>query len=84
VIPEALAEFVCQMRDVLDVYQRPENQFRPVVCLDEVRRQLVRQGLTDKNEVQHIDYEYKRESVATSKKPVYYYVSSPFVNGLLF
>lgn len=55
------------MEEVLDVYQRPTNPLRPVVCLDEARRQLVsetRQGFTDKNGVQHIDYEYKREGVA--------------------
>lgn len=55
------------MEEVLDVYQRPANPLRPVVCLDEARRQLVsetRQGFTDKNGVQHIDYEYKREGVA--------------------
>lgn len=55
------------MEEVLDVYQRPENPLHPVVCLDEARRQLVsetRQGFTDKNGVQHIDYEHKREGVA--------------------
>lgn len=55
------------MEEVLDVYQRPANPLRPVVCLDEARRQLVsetRQGFTDKNGVQHIDYEYRREGVA--------------------
>ena len=67
VIPEASAEFVCQMEEVLEVYQRPYNAKRPVVCLDEARRQLVsetRQGFIDKYGVQHVDYEYKREGVA--------------------
>jgi hypothetical protein len=32
VIPEASAEFICQMEDVLEVYQRPNNSQRPVVC----------------------------------------------------
>lgn len=67
VIPQASAEFVCQMEEVLDVYQRAYDPLRPVVCLDEARRQLVsetRQGFTDKNGVQHVDYEYKREGVA--------------------
>ncbi len=66
-IPEASAEFVCQMEEVLEVYQRPYDPVHPVVCLDEARRQLVsetRQGFTDKNGIQYIDYEYKREGVA--------------------
>jgi len=71
VIPEASAEFVSvrrcgQMEEVLDVYQRPYDPLRPVICLDEARRQLVsetRQGFMDKNGVQCIDYEYKREGV---------------------
>ncbi|WP_408641454.1 IS630 family transposase [Spirosoma telluris] len=64
--PEASAEFVCQMEEVLDVYQRPFDQKRPIVCLDEARRQLVSEthlGFTDKNGVDHVDYEYKREGV---------------------
>ena len=55
------------MEEVLDVYQQPYDPLRPVVCLDEARRQLVsetRQGFTDKKGIQHVDYEYKREGVA--------------------
>ena len=55
------------MEEVLEVYQRPFDPLRPVVCLDEARRQLVsetRTGFTDKHGVQHVDYEYKREGVA--------------------
>lgn len=71
-IPEASAEFVSvrrcgQMEEVLDVYQRAYDPLHPVVCLDEARRQLVsetRQGFTDEQGVQHVDYEYKREGVA--------------------
>lgn len=29
------ADFVCQMEEVLDVYERPYDANRPVVCLDE-------------------------------------------------
>ncbi len=39
--PAASAEFVWQMEDVLDVYQRPDDPARPVVCLDETSRQLL-------------------------------------------
>lgn len=55
------------MEDVLEVYQRPYDAQRPVVCLDEARRQLIseiRQGFVDQQGVEHIDYEYKREGVA--------------------
>lgn len=55
------------MEEVLDVYQRPYDPLRPVVCLDEARRQLVsetRRGFTDKHGVEHLDYEYCREGVA--------------------
>ena len=55
------------MEEVLDVYQRPYDPRRPVVCLDEARRQLVsetRTGFTDGSGIQHVDYEYKREGVA--------------------
>jgi hypothetical protein len=39
--PEANAEFVWQMEDVLDVYTRPADPARPMVCLDETSRQLL-------------------------------------------
>lgn len=55
------------MEEVLDVYQRPYDSKRPVVCLDEARRQLIsetRQGFRDQQGVEHVDYEYRREGVA--------------------
>jgi hypothetical protein len=39
--PKADAEFVCAMEDVLEVYHRPHDPARPVVCLDEASRQLI-------------------------------------------
>ena len=39
--PKANAEFVCAMEDVLEVYTRPHDPQRPVVCLDETSKQLV-------------------------------------------
>jgi hypothetical protein len=39
--PEANADFVWHMEDVLDVYQRPYDPERPLVCLDETSRQLL-------------------------------------------
>jgi hypothetical protein len=39
--PTADPEFVWHMEDVLDVYERPLDPARPVVCLDETSRQLL-------------------------------------------
>jgi hypothetical protein len=39
--PTADPAFVWQMEDVLDVYERPLDPARPVVCLDETSRQLL-------------------------------------------
>ena len=35
------AEFVAAMEDVLDVYHRPYDPERPVVCMDEASKQLI-------------------------------------------
>ena len=39
--PKQSAEFVCHMEDVLEVYHRPHDPKRPVVCLDETFKQLI-------------------------------------------
>lgn len=39
--PDRDCEFVAAMEDVLEVYKRPEDPTRPVVCLDESSKQLV-------------------------------------------
>lgn len=65
-IPEAGPDFVCAMEAVLDVYARLYDPARPVVCLDEKRKQLVREtraGFTDRRGVRHEDYEYERNGV---------------------
>jgi hypothetical protein len=56
------------MEQVLDVYARFYNPACPIVCLDETRKQLVsekRLPFTDSKGAVHLDYEYKREGVAT-------------------
>lgn len=66
-IPEASADFVCQMEEVLEVYQRPYDPTNPTVCLDEARKQLISETRTpyrDEKGVEYVDYEYKREGVA--------------------
>jgi hypothetical protein len=39
--PKANAEFVWKMEDVLQVYKRPYDPLRPVVCMDETSKQLI-------------------------------------------
>jgi len=39
--PDANAEFVAAMEDVLEVYHRPYDREIPVVCMDEISKQLV-------------------------------------------
>jgi hypothetical protein len=41
IAPEANAAFVAAMEDVLEVYQRPRDPQRPLVCLDETSKQLI-------------------------------------------
>lgn len=61
------AEFVCRMEDVLDVYKRPYNKNRPVVCMDETSKQLTRETkipLVMKPRLpQRYDSEYERNGV---------------------
>ena len=62
------AEFVAAMEDVLDVYHRPYDPQRPVVCLDECSKQLiaeVREPLPPKpGHVAKYDSEYERRGTA--------------------
>jgi hypothetical protein len=62
------AEFVAAMEDVLDVYHRPYDPQRPVVCLDECSKQLigeVREPLPTKpGHVAKYDSEYERKGTA--------------------
>ncbi len=39
--PDTSAAFVADMEDVLEVYQRPHDPQRPLVCLDETSKQLI-------------------------------------------
>ena len=43
--PKQNAEFVAKMEDVLEVYSRPYNEKRPVVCMDEKPFQLLDEKL---------------------------------------
>ena len=56
------------MEDVLEVYKRPYDPKRPVVCLDETSKQLIGEVRTPvpagPGQVAHYDYEYVRNGVA--------------------
>jgi hypothetical protein len=66
--PEQNGEFVCHMEDILEVYRRPLDPQRPLVCMDEMPYQLIsetRIPLPGKpGQAECYDYEYKREGVA--------------------
>jgi hypothetical protein len=65
--PEKSGEFVWRMEDVLEVYTRPYDPSRPLVCMDETSKQLLRdvtEGITAKpGKIERVDYEYEREGV---------------------
>jgi hypothetical protein len=66
--PKANAGFVAAMEDVLEVYHRPYDPKRPVVCFEEGGKQLigdVRPPLPLRaSQPGHIDYEYERKGTA--------------------
>ena len=67
--PKANAAFVAAMEDVLEVYTRPHDPARPLVCLDETSKQLTRETrkpLPGKpGRAKRSDYEYERNGVAS-------------------
>jgi hypothetical protein len=66
--PEANAEFVAAMEDVLEVYHRPYDEKRPLVCLDETSKQLVGEVVEPipaaPGRPERFDYEYARNGTA--------------------
>ena len=66
--PEANAAFVAAMEDVLEVYQRPHDPERPLVCLDETSKQMVAETRApipaQPGQKARHDYEYERKGVA--------------------
>lgn len=68
IAPEANAAFVANMEDVLEVYQRPHDPKRPVVCLDETSKQLIIETraavAAAPGRKARRDYEYERNGIA--------------------
>jgi DDE superfamily endonuclease len=66
--PKQNAAFVAAMEDVLEVYHRPHDANRPLVCLDETSKQLVAETRTplpvQPGKPARHDYEYERNGTA--------------------
>jgi DDE superfamily endonuclease len=64
----ANAEFVAAMEDVLEVYHRPYDEKRPLVCLDEASRQLIGETIVPipaaPGQPERFDHEYVRNGTA--------------------
>jgi len=62
--PEQNGSFVAHMEMVLDIYKRPYEPRRPVVCMDESPKQLIAEIKTPvpvaPGQPARSDYEYKR------------------------
>jgi hypothetical protein len=67
--PEANAEFVAHMEEVLEVYERPYDPDYPVVCMDEQPVQLLKETRVPIKATRHharrVDYEYERNGTAS-------------------
>jgi hypothetical protein len=66
--PHAKAAFVCQMEDVLEIYKLPYDSKRPVICMDEMPKQLLAQTRDpipcQAGQAAKEDHEYKRNGAA--------------------
>src|SRR4051812_6504173 len=69
-IPHLTAEYIARMLEVLEIYERPYDPKRPVICIDEKSFQL----LTSKRKALPLgfgkakreDYEYQRQGTANA------------------
>jgi hypothetical protein len=65
--PEADADFVCGMEQVLEVYKRPYDANNPVVCMDEQPKQLICESRPSipmsEGKIRKEDYEYVRKGM---------------------
>jgi DDE superfamily endonuclease len=59
---------VCAMEDVLEVYHRPYDENRPLVCIDEASKQLIGEVVrplpAEPGQPERFDYEYVRNGTA--------------------
>src|SRR6201994_30270 len=66
--PDANAAFVAAMEDVIEVYHRPRDPERPLVCVDETSKQLIVETRTPipakPGRPKRVDYEYEGNGTA--------------------
>jgi hypothetical protein len=66
--PEGDAEFVANMEEVLETYEKPYDPACPVLCMDEQPVQLLKETRTPipatKEHGKRVDYEYERAGTA--------------------
>ena len=66
--PKNDAEFVANMEEVLETYEKPYNPVHPVVCMDEQPVQLIKETRepkpATKDHPRRVDYEYERNGTA--------------------
>jgi hypothetical protein len=66
--PEADAEFVAHMEEVLETYEQPYDPAHPVLCMDEQPVQLLKETRTPipatAKHAKRVDYEYERAGTA--------------------
>lgn len=66
--PQANADFVCAMEDVLEVYQRTYADDEVLVCMDETSKQHIKETRTPlptrPGEPEKYDFEYERNGVS--------------------
>lgn len=68
--PKQNAEFVSHMEDVLEVYSRPFDEKRPVICMDEKPYQLLDDEyetieMSETNHIRKYDCEYTRKGTCS-------------------
>ena len=67
--PDADAEFVAHMEEVLETYERPYDHKQPVVCMDEQPVQLIKEVRKPIEATllhpKRVDYEYERAGTAS-------------------
>jgi DDE superfamily endonuclease len=67
--PKNDAEFVANMEEVLEIYEKPYNANHPVICMDEQPVQLIKETRqpkpATKDHPRRVDYEYERNGTAS-------------------
>jgi hypothetical protein len=67
--PDANAEFVANMEEVLETYEKAYDSARPVLCMDEQPVQLLKETRVPieatKEHGKRVDYEYERNGTAS-------------------